>query len=365
MESIISRASSWAALLRGTWTAIWSPSKSALKAKQTSGWIWMAEPSTSLGMKAWMPRRCSVGARLRSTGWSWMTSSRTSQTSSWTRSTMRLADLMLWAKPFSTSWRMTNGLKSSRAIFLGRPHWCSLRSGTDHDDRAARVVDALAQQVLAEAALLALEHVREALEAVVAGAGDGAAAAAVVDQRVAGFLEHALLVADDDLRGAQLQQPLEAVVAVDDAAVEVVEVGGGEAAAVELDHGAQVRRDDRQHREDHPLGTRAGATEGLDEAQPLDGLLAAHAGARANLRVELAGESLEVEAHDALAHGLRAHAGPEEPLAALDAAAVLAVEVAEVPAVQRGLRQEVTGLQAGDLVLGAADLLLEALGVHA
>ena len=113
-----------------------------------------------------------------------------------------------------------------------------------------------------------------------------------------------------------------------------------------------------------PLGARAGAAEGLDEAQPLDGLLAAHAGGRAHLRVQLAGEGLQVEAHDALAHGLGAHARPEEPLAAADAAAVLAIEVAEVPAVQGGLGQEVAGLQAADLVLGPADLLLEALGLH-
>ena len=64
---------------------------------------------------------------------------------------------------------MMNGLKSSSAMLLGRPHWCSeLRS--DHDDGAARVVDALAEQVLAEASLLALEHVGEGLQrAVVRG----------------------------------------------------------------------------------------------------------------------------------------------------------------------------------------------------
>ena len=63
-------ASAMAPLKSGTWTAIWSPSKSALKAVQTNGWIWIADPSTSTGMKAWMPSRCRVGARLRSTGWS-------------------------------------------------------------------------------------------------------------------------------------------------------------------------------------------------------------------------------------------------------------------------------------------------------
>src|SRR5258708_23581626 len=98
----------------------------------------------------------------------------------------------------------------------------------DHDHRAARVVHTLAQQVLAEAALLALEHVRQALELVVAGTGHRAAAPPVIDQRVAGFLQHALLVTDDDLRRAQLQQPLEAGVAVDypAAAVAPVPCGG-------------------------------------------------------------------------------------------------------------------------------------------
>ena len=70
-------------------------------------------------------------------------------------------------------------------------------------------------------------------------------AAAVVEQRVDGLLEHALLVVDDDLRRAEVEQPLEAVVAVDDAAVEVVEVGGREAATVELHHRAQLRAESR------------------------------------------------------------------------------------------------------------------------
>src|ERR1044072_2405885 len=242
VESIIVRASSWAAVESGTWTAIWWPSKSALNAVETRGWIWMAEPSTRTGMNAWMPRRWSVGARLSRTGWSLMTSSRTSQTSGRTRSTMRLALLMLWAKPFSTSWRMTNGLNSSRALFLGRADWWGLGFGPT---------------AMNEPPLLALEHVAERLQAMVAGAGDRPAPATVVDEGVARLLEHPLLVADDDLRRTQLEQSLEPVVPVDHAAVEVVEVGGREAAAIELDHRPEVRRDDRQDRQDHPVGTRA------------------------------------------------------------------------------------------------------------
>src|SRR5207245_2623406 len=141
---MICRASATDARESGTWTAIWSPSKSALKAVQTSGWIWIAEPPLSTGSNAWMPGRCSVGAR--------------------------------------------------------------------------------AAQGRAEAARCGPEHVRGALQLVVAGSRHCAAAAVVVAQPVDGVLEHALFVADDDLRRAQLQQPLEAVVAVDDAAVEVVKV---------------------------------------------------------------------------------------------------------------------------------------------
>ena len=45
--SIRMRASAWASTDSGRWTAIWSPSKSALNAAQTSGCSWMALPSTS------------------------------------------------------------------------------------------------------------------------------------------------------------------------------------------------------------------------------------------------------------------------------------------------------------------------------
>ena len=128
-DSISTRASACASALSGRWTAIWSPSKSALNAWQTSGWTWIALPSTSTGSNAWMPRRWSVGARLRSTGCSWMTSSSTSQTSGIIESTIFLAALMFWTALRSTSRAMMNGLNSSSAISFGRPHWCRRSDG--------------------------------------------------------------------------------------------------------------------------------------------------------------------------------------------------------------------------------------------
>ena len=53
---------------------------------------------------------------------------------------------------------------------LGQAALVQLERRADHDDRTAGVVDALAEQVLAEPALLALEHVGQRLERAVARA---------------------------------------------------------------------------------------------------------------------------------------------------------------------------------------------------
>ncbi len=144
----------------------------------------------------------------------------------------------------------------------------------DHDDGTAGIVDALAQQVLAEAALLALQHVGQRLQRALVGARDRPAAAAVVEQRVHRFLQHALLVAHDDVRRAQLDQPLQAVVAVDHPAIQIVQVGGREPAAIQRHQRTQLGRDHRHHVQDHPGRLGAALAERLDQLQALDQLLA-------------------------------------------------------------------------------------------
>ena len=136
-----------------------------------------------------------------------------------------------------------------------QPALVQLQLRAHHNHRAARVVHPLAQQILAEAPLLALQHVREALQPVAAAARHRPAPPTVVDQRIHRFLQHPLLVADDDLRRAQLQQPPQPVVAVDHPTVEIVQIRGREAPAVELHHRAQIRRQHRQRAEEHPRRT--------------------------------------------------------------------------------------------------------------
>src|SRR5207302_7704507 len=183
------------------------------------------------------------------------------------------------------------------------------RAGDDH--RAAGVVDALAEQVLAEPALLALEHVGERLQRAVARARHRAAAAAVVEQRVDGLLQHSLLVVDDDLRRTEIEQPLQAVVAVDHAPVEVVQVRRGEASAVELHHRAELRRDDRNRLEDHPLRLVLGGDERVHDLQALDRTLLLLALRRANRLAQHRDLGLEVEVLQKVTNRLRAHAAAE------------------------------------------------------
>ena len=208
----------------------------------------------------------------------------------------------------------------------------------------------------------------------VARPGHGTPTTTVVEQGVDGLLEHALLVVDDDLGRAEVQQPLQPVVAVDDAAVQVVEVRGGEAATVELHHRAQVGRDDRDGLEDHgpgvvdPAPVVVTAVEGGDDLEALDGLLAAlgRQGTAAVLGVDHVAQldllGIEVDAVDQLEDVLGPHAALEVLVVAqaeltpqhlvLDDLAT--VEIAEL--VQRAL---------GDLrvllgpLAGRGDLLLD------
>ena len=85
--------------------------------------------------------------------------------------------------------RIDERLEQLERHLLRQAALVQLQLGTDDDDRTAGIVDALAEQVLAETALLALEHVGERLQRALVGAGDDAAAAAVVEQRVDRFLQ--------------------------------------------------------------------------------------------------------------------------------------------------------------------------------
>ena len=165
--------------------------------------------------------------------------------------------------------RENERLEKLQRQFLGQAALVQFQGRANDDDRPARIIDSLAQKILAEPALLALDHVGQGFERSLVGAGDRAAAPAVVEQRIHGLLQHPLFVAHDDVRRIQLQQPAQPVVAVDYAPVEVVEVAGGEPPTVQGHQRPQVRRQYGQNRQHHPRGLIAGIGEGFEQLQPL------------------------------------------------------------------------------------------------
>ena len=185
----------------------------------------------------------------------------------------------------------------------------------------------------------------------------GPAAATVVEQCVDGLLQHALFVVDDDLRRTEVEQALETVVAVDHAAVQVVEVGGGETATVELDHRAQFRRDHRHRVEDHRLGVVAATAvlvttvERRDDLEALDRLLLALRAERLAARVARVDRLAELDL-------LLVEVDPvDERLDRLGAGAaleVLAVLVAHL-APQHLVFDDLARVQRAELVPGAGD----------
>ena len=191
---------------------------------------------------------------------------------------------------------------------LGQAALVQLELGPDHDDRPAGIVDALAQQVLAESPALALQRVGERLQRALVGAAQFVAAPPVVEQGVHGLLQHALLVAHDHVGRALFEQPLQAVVAVDHAPVQIVEVRGRKASAIQRNQGPQLRRDDRQHLQDHPLRLVAGLAERLHHAQPLGRLAALlHRSLDLHTLAEAVRERLGVDAPEQFPDGLGTH----------------------------------------------------------
>ena len=102
----------------------------------------------------------------------------------------------------------------------------------NHNNGAARIIDALSEKVLAETALLTLKHVRHRLKRTFVGACNDAAAAAIIKQSVDRFLQHTLFIADDDVWRTKLNQALQAVITVNYAAVQIIQIRGRKAATV-------------------------------------------------------------------------------------------------------------------------------------
>ena len=250
------------------------------------------------------------------------------------------------------------GLEEDEGHLLRETALVELELRTDDDDGTAGVVDALTEEILAEATMLTLQHVRDGLQLTVAIL-DRLAVAAVVEESVDGFLEHAHFIMDDDVGRLHLDELLQAVIAVDDATIEIVQVGGSETAAFEGNERTEVRRDDREHRQDHVLRALARSQEALDDLHATSDLLLDLLGAgRAELVAEVLDRGGEIHLLEELLEGFGAHAGLEGVRAVLFDGAAVGFLVEEFLFFHAG------GARVDDQVLLVVDDLLELAGGH-
>src|SRR5882757_9240933 len=204
------------------------------------------------------------------------------------------------------------GLEELQRHLLRQSALVQAQLRADHNDRPARVVNALAEQVLTEPALLALDHVGQRLQRALVGARDRTAATTVVQQRIDRFLKHALLVAHDDVGSIELQQAAQTVVAVDDAAIQIVEIGRRKAATIERHQRTQVRRQHGKDGQHHPLGLVARLDERLDQLQSLRQPLQLRLRRRrSHFLADLDHLLGQINGLQELEHGLGTHAGVE------------------------------------------------------
>ena len=167
-------------------------------------------------------------------------------------------------------------LEQFQRHFLRQTALIHFQLRSDNDYRTTGIVNTLTQQVLTETSLLTFQHIRQGLQRTVVRTGDRSAVSAVVDKGIDCLLEHTLFIADNDLRCIQFQHTFQTIVTVDDPAIQIVQVRCGISAAVQHDHRAQIRRNDRNNVHNHPFRTVAGLTEclyDLQAFQQLDTLL--------------------------------------------------------------------------------------------
>ena len=121
------------------------------------------------------------------------------------------------------------------------------------DYRTTGVVNTLTEQVLTETTLFTFDHVGQRFQRTFVRTGDRTTATTVIQQGVNRFLQHTFFVAYDDVRRSQIQQTFQTVVTVNNATIQIVQIGRCETTTIQRNQRAQIWRQNRQNGQDHPL----------------------------------------------------------------------------------------------------------------
>ena len=140
--------------------------------------------------------------------------------------------------------------------------------GSHDDHRTARVVHAFAEKILPETSLLSFEHVAQRLEGTFVRSRDDLTSPPVIEQDIHRFLEHPLLIANDDVRSLEIEKAFKPVVAIDDPAIQIVQVRRRESSSVQRHERPQIGGEHRDGIHNQPIGTVLRFAEGVDDLQP-------------------------------------------------------------------------------------------------
>ena len=154
--------------------------------------------------------------------------------------------------------------------FLGQATLMQLQTRANNNHASSRIINAFTKQVFTKTTLLTLDHIGQGFQRTIRGTQHRPLAAIVIKQSVNRLLQHPFFVADNDFGCVQVHQFPQAVIAVDDTPIQVIQVTGRKVATVQQDKRAEIRWDDRDHIEDHPFGSIVTVTNGLDNFEPVD-----------------------------------------------------------------------------------------------
>ena len=93
---------------------------------------------------------------------------------------------------------------------------------SDDDNRTSGIIDTFTQKVLAETSLLAFQHIAQRFQSAISRTGYRMTSAPVVDKCIDRFLQHSFFVADNNFRCLQPDKFFQSVVAIDDAAIQII-----------------------------------------------------------------------------------------------------------------------------------------------
>ena len=140
-----------------------------------------------------------------------------------------------------------------------------IRTHSNHG--TTRIVHAFTQQVLTEATAFPFNHIGQRFQGAFVGACHRFATTTVVQQAVHGFLQHTFFVANDNIGRAQFQQTFQTIVAVNHAAIQIVQIRRSKTSAVQWHKWTQIGRQNGQHVHNHPFQLHATAVERFQHFQ--------------------------------------------------------------------------------------------------